>query len=350
MTGYGFTADERTAPRKREEDMVHDAAASSNLVRATALWCQKRVTYALLPADVAPAQGEVLLEAVASAVSRGTERLVLEGAIPPSEHDRMRAPYQEGDFPFPVKYGYALVGRVAAGPPDLVGRLGFALHPHQTHAALPADAVMPVPEGIPAARAALAANVETALNVTWDSGAGPGDRVLVVGCGVVGLLTARILARMPGVRVFACDGDPAKAPVAERLGATFCAPDAAPADVDVAINASGSGAGLVTALAAAGLEASVVEASWHGAQPASLPLGEAFHSRRLRIVSSQVGRLPPSRAPRWTHRRRLETAMALLDDAALDALITHEIPFAEAPTRLPRLMREPGPLAIVLRY
>ena len=330
--------------------MGRDPAPASQIVRGAALWCQKPFTYARLPFEARIGEGEAVLEAVCSAVSRGTERLVAEGAVPASEHARMRAPHQEGEFPFPVKYGYALVGRVQSGPPDLAGRLAFALYPHQSHVVVDPAALTLVPEGIPPARAALAANMETALNVTWDCGAGPADRVLVVGGGVVGLLVARILARMPGTEVTLCDADPAKAAIAGELGAGFCLPDAAPEGVDVAINASGSGEGLATALAAAGREATVVEASWHGTRPASLPLGGAFHSQRLRIVSSQVGSLPPARAPRWTHARRLAAAMSLLDDPVLDRLITHEVPFADAPARLPSLMREPGPLAIVLTY
>ncbi len=327
----------------------HDNSANA-LVRGTALWVQNPFTYSLLPVEARAGAGDAVLEAVCSAVSRGTERLVAEGAVPPSEYTRMRAPHQEGEFPFPVKYGYALVGRVTAGPADLLGRLAFALHPHQSHAVLDPAALTPVPEAVPPARAALAANMETALNVAWDSGAGPADRVLVVGGGVVGLLVARILSQMPAASVWLCDADPGKAGIAAQLGATFCLPADAPEGVDVAINASGSGKGLATALAAAGREATVVEASWHGTREASLPLGGAFHSQRLRIVSSQVGSLPPARAPRWTYARRLAAAMSLLDDPALDALITHEVPFAEAPARLPPLMREPGPLAIVLRY
>ncbi|MEM9224854.1 MAG: dehydrogenase, partial [Pseudomonadota bacterium] len=137
---------------------------------------------------------------------------------------------------------------------------------------------------------------------------------------------------------------------AVALGARFAHPADVPVGVDVAINASGTAAGLATAIEAAGLEARVVEASWHGTDQATVPLGGAFHSQRLSIVSSQVGRLPPARAPRWTHRRRLEAAIGLLDDPALDGLITHEVPFQDAPVRLPALLDEPGPLAIVLRY
>jgi len=330
--------------------MAQDTNSSNHLEAACALWCQKPLTYSLERVNLAPEPGAIVLETVCSAVSRGTERLVLEGAVPASEEARMRCPGQEGEFPFPVKYGYALVGRITAGPEALLGRLGFALHPHQSHAALDPAMVIAVPEGVPAERAALAANMETALNVVWDSGAAPCDRVLVVGAGVVGLLIARLLSRIAGVAVTLCDADPAKRAVAEGLGARFCGPEGVPEGVDVAINASGSGEGLALALGAAGLEARVVEASWHGTRPASLPLGGAFHSQRLSIVSSQVGRLPPGRAPRWTHRRRLEAAIALLDDPALDALITHRVPFAEAPARLPKLMTEPGPLAIILTY
>ena len=330
--------------------MLQSDGGTSRRFSATALWCQKHLTYALLPREVAPDRGDVVLNAICSAVSRGTERLVLIGAVPASEMDRMTCPHQEGAFPFPVKYGYALVGEIVAGPAELVGERAFALHPHQSVAALDAANVIVVPEAVPSARAALAANMETALNVVWDSGAGPCDRVLVVGGGVVGLLVARLLARMPGVSVTLCDADAAKRGPAEAMGAAFVLPEAAPKGVDIAINASGNDKGLATAIAAAGLEARIVEASWHGAAVASVPLGGAFHSQRLSIISSQVGRLPPARAPRWTHRRRLEAAMQLLDDPALDALITHEIAFRDAPARLPPLMTEPGPLAIILRY
>lgn len=324
---------------------------AENLGLVSALWCQHTLKYARLPVSLpAPPPGGVVLTALASAVSRGTERLVLTGAVPREEWERMRCPHQEGEFSFPVKYGYALVGRVTAGPPELEGRLAFALHPHQTHAVLPAEAVTPIPENVPPRRATLAANMETALNVVWDAGIQPCDHVLVAGAGVVGLLIAHLAAKIPGTRVTVTDPDAGKAAAARALGAAFSAPDAAPEGVDVAINASATGEGLRTALAAAGREATVVEASWHGDHEIVLPLGGAFHSQRLRLVSSQVGALPPARAPRWTHARRLAAAIGLLEDAALDALISHEVPFSEAPDRLPALLTEPGPLAIVLTY
>lgn len=320
-------------------------------VRATALWCQKEDTYALVEEPIESiGHGNVVLSTIASAVSRGTERLVLEGRVPPGEAERMRCPNQRGDFPFPVKYGYALVGRIVHGPRDWVGRIGFALHPHQSAAALAPAWVTLVPDNVPPRRATLAANMETALNVVWDSRVSLGDRVVVVGAGVVGLLVARLLARMPGVEVTVADVDPGKRAAAEVMGARFTTPDALPEGVDVAINASAKDAGLRAALGAVGLEGRVVEASWLGADEARLPLGGAFHSQRLTIVSSQVGRLPADRAPRWSHARRLASVMRLLDDPALDALISHEMPLSEAPERLPRLLKDGGALAILITY
>ncbi len=317
---------------------------------ATSLWCEKHGTYGLRNEQFDPADHDIVVETLISAVSKGTERLVLEGRVPPSEAARMRCPAQEGDFPFPVKYGYAAVGRIVEGPEERLGERVFALQPHQSRFALAADAALKVPDGVPTERAALAANMETALNVVWDSGAAPCDHVLVVGCGVVGLLVTRLLARIPGTIVTAVDTDPDKRAVAEAMGARFAAPDDAPEGVDIAINASGRPEGLVVALAAAGREARVVEASWHGTTEAHLPLGGAFHALRLSIVSSQVGSLPPARVPRWTHSRRLAAALSLLDDPALDALLTHRLPLADAPDRLPALLADPGALAILLTY
>jgi threonine dehydrogenase-like Zn-dependent dehydrogenase len=262
----------------------------------------------------------------------------------------MRCPNQAGDFPFPVKYGYALVGRIVRGPDDWRGRAAFLLHPHQSAAAVERAAVTLVPDTVPPRRAALAANVETALNIVWDSRISLGDRVLVIGAGVVGLLVARLLARMPGVEVTVADVDADKRSAAEAMGAAFAPADALPREVDVAINASGSEAGLRAALGAVGLEGRIVEASWLGTGEARLPLGGAFHSQRLSIVSSQVGRLPADRQARWTHARRLSTVMRLLDDAALDALITHEVPLSEAPARLPALLKDGSALAILITY
>ncbi|MGD9784127.1 MAG: zinc-binding alcohol dehydrogenase [Hyphomicrobiaceae bacterium] len=299
-----------------------------------------------------PQANEARVRTLFSGISRGTERLVLEGRVPASEHERMRAPLQQGQFPFPVKYGYCATGIVEEGPDDLAGRTVFCLHPHQDMFVAPAAMLVPVPDGVPPRRATLAANAETALNAHWDAGTGPADRIVVVGAGVVGLLVAFIAARLPGADVTVVDVDEARASVVEKLGARFALPDAAPADADVVFHASASPAGLATALAAAGQEAAVVELSWYGAREVAAPLGAAFHSRRLRLVSSQVGQVSPGRRPRWTYRRRLEAALALLADGdALDVLVAEDIAFADAPGRLPELLAAGvGGLAPVIRY
>ena len=320
---------------------------------AEALWCTG-------PRQVQLRAGQtgegVAVEAVCSAISRGTERLVFEGRVPESEHQRMRAPFQEGDFPFPVKYGYCMVGRLSEGPH--AGRHVFALHPHQRRFRLPEAALTLLPQTLPPARAVLAANMETALNVIWDSGAGPGDRVAVIGAGVVGALCGWLAARLPGAQVTLVDANPARAALAEQLGCAFAAaadvldraPPRALRDCDVVIHASASAAGLATALACAGPEAVVVEASWHGAGTVPVPLGGAFHSRRLRLIASQVGTIPPARAPRWTHARRMACVLDLLADPALDALISGETAFNDLPAEYARILDAPDTLCHRIRY
>jgi NADPH:quinone reductase-like Zn-dependent oxidoreductase len=292
-----------------------------------------------------PGMAEVRVRALHSAISRGTERLVFAGRVPESEFERMRAPFMGGAFPFPVKYGYAIVGRVETGPPALRDRIVFALHPHQDIFTLPAEAVVPIPEGLPAARAVLAANMETALNAVWDAAPGPADRIAVVGGGVVGLSVAWLCAQFPGAHVALVDVAPARADLARALGVNFITADVAHkalGDCDLVVHASGSAAGLSTALRLAGEEATVLELSWYGTQEIAAPLGRDFHSRRLRLVSSQVGRVAPSHRPRWTSRRRLAAALDLLVDPALDALIAPGIEFRALPKRLADILAPDG--------
>jgi NADPH:quinone reductase-like Zn-dependent oxidoreductase len=286
----------------------------------------------------APGADEVRVRALFGAVSRGTEALVLAGRVPQSEFERMRAPFMAGDFPFPVKYGYATVGRVEAGVEALRGRTVFTLHPHQTLFNLPAHAAMVLPENLPPQRAVLAANMETALNAVWDAAPGPADRIAIVGAGVVGALVGYLCARLPGAEVTLVDVNPARAELARALGVGFAGPEAAKRDCDLVVHASGNPAGLGTALALAGEEATVLEMSWYGDAPVTASLGGAFHSRRLRLISSQVGKIAPSHRPRWTHGRRLAAALALLGDARLDALLAPSIAFADLPQRLPGIL------------
>lgn len=285
-----------------------------------------------------PGPEEVLVRTRWSALSRGTESLVFAGAVSTTEYQRMRAPFQGGDFPFPVKYGYAAVGTVLAGPPQLCGREVFALHPHQDAFVVPAAAVVPVPDGVPPRRAVLAANAETALNALWDGAALPGARIGVIGAGTIGALTAWLAARLPGAQVTLVDVRPSRASLAAALGVAFATPEQTPGDCDLVFHASATEAGLATALAAAGDEATVVELSWYGDRPVRARLGDSFHSGRLRLVASQVGRVAPAMRARWTHRRRLAAALALLADDRVDALLEPDRPFSTLPTALPALL------------
>jgi len=285
-----------------------------------------------------PGDAEVLIETSYTGISRGTEGLVFRGEVPPSQYLEMRAPFQEGEFPGPVKYGYSSVGRVSSAPDghaSLEGRTVFCLYPHQDRYVVPVDAVLPLPTDVPAGRAVLAANMETAVNIVWDAAPSVGDRVVLIGGGVVGMLVAWLCRAIPGADVRLIDIDPGREGTAGALGVPFSTVPPEDADADVVVHASGSPGGLATALGLAGPEARVVEASWFGTRSVPLPLGEAFHSRRLTMRSSQVGRIPPERIPRWTHRRRLAVALGLLADPRLDALISGESSFEE----LPQVMR-----------
>lgn len=290
----------------------------------------------------APLPTEVLVEALFSGISRGTEALVFGGHVPPSEWQRMRAPFQVGEFSGPVKYGYASVGRVERGPANLVGRLVFVLHPHQTRYIVPAAAAHLLPDGVPAGRAVLAANLETAVNGIWDARLQVGDRVSVVGAGAVGCLVAWLAGRVPGCDVELIDVSPARAAVARALGVRFRVPEDATEEADVVIHASGRAAGLETALRLAGEEATVVELSWFGDERVSLPLGQAFHAKRLTIASSQVGRVATSHRSRWDTGRRMRLALGLLADPALDALVSGESGFESLPEVMAGLAASPG--------
>lgn len=317
-----------------------------------ALWYVDRGRVETRPAELPPpAAGEVTVRALYSGLSRGTERLVLNGRVPRSEYRRMRCPMQDGEFPFPVKYGYALVGTVIDGAPALNGRAVFALHPHQSVANVPLSFAHQLPEGLPPKRACLAANMETALNITWDADLKAGQKILVIGGGVLGLLTAALAAAVPHAKVTVVDVLDSRAETTRKMGAAFALPPSAPAGQDVVIHTSATEEGLVKALDCAGFEAKVIEASWFGERKVALPLGGAFHAQRLQIISSQVGAVAPSHRADWPHARRMARALELLKDDKFDALITGEVPFAEAPRRLPTVLGgDSSDFMTVLRY
>jgi hypothetical protein len=314
-------------------------AASASADTAFSLWyCGANKVEIRQELLASPEAGEVRVKALYSAVSRGTESLVFAGKVPESEFGRMRAPFMAGDFPFPVKYGYAAVGRVEEGGGALRGRNVFALHPHQTAFNIPAASAVVLPDDVPPHRAVLAANMETALNAVWDAAPGPADRIAVVGAGVVGSLVAYLCGRLPGAEVTLVDINPARAELAATLGVGFAEPAATPRDCDLVVHASGSPDGLGTALALAGDEATVLEMSWYGDRPVTTLLGGPFHSRRLRLISSQVGSIATSHRPRWSHNRRLSAALGLLADRRLDVLLAPEVAFGDLPKHLPEIL------------
>ncbi|QWF20956.1 FAD-dependent oxidoreductase [Nocardioides sp. LMS-CY] len=298
-----------------------------------------------------PRPGEVLVRSLHSGISRGTELLVHRGAVPAGQHDAMRAPFQAGRFPGPVKYGYLAVGVVAEGDAALLGRTVFCLHPHQSAYVVPAAAVSVVPADVPARRAVLAGTVETALNALWDLGPLVGDRIAVVGAGMVGCSVARLLARLPEVEVTLVDVDRDRAEVASRLGVGFATPERASGDRDAVVHTSATAAGLQRSLELLAPEGTVLDLSWYGDRPVQLSLGGAFHAARLGIRASQVGAVAASRRARHTHADRLTLALRLLADPAFDALLTGDSPFAELPEVMRALAagRLPG-LCHTIRY
>lgn len=316
-----------------------------------ALWYVGPRECALNDETVMLSPGHALVRTLFSGISRGTERLIFEGRVPATETERMRGPNMAGAFPFPVKYGYCAVGVVDDGPAEIVGHKVFALHPHQERFALPPEQLTILPATLPPRRAVLAANMETALNALWDAGAGPGDRIAVVGAGVVGLLVASLAAKLPSADVTVVDIDATRAALAASLGCRFSTDGAGAEDADIVFHTSASAAGLGKAVALAGFEGTIVELSWHGTGETPVALGGAFHSRRLKLISSQVGHVAHSRRARWSYARRMAKALELLGDDRLDELITDDIPFAEAPARLPALFA-PGTkgLTAVLSY
>ncbi|MGC4109473.1 MAG: zinc-binding alcohol dehydrogenase [Nocardioides sp.] len=284
-----------------------------------------------------PGAGEVLVETLVSGVSRGTETLVFRGGVPESQYAQMRAPFQEGDFPGPVKYGYLNVGRVVTGPDELRGRTVFCLHPHQTAYVVPVEAVTVVPDEVPPSRAVLAGTVETAVNALWDARPFLGDRAAVVGAGMVGLCVARLLSGLPGVTVTVVDTDPSRAETAEELDLRFALPEDAPGDLDLVVHCSGSGAGLQTSLELLGPDGIVTDLSWYGDEPVELRLGGRYHSARLGVRASQVGEVAEARRGRRTRAERMALAMRLLADPAFDALLTGDSAFEDLPEVMGKL-------------
>ena len=307
-------------------------------VQARAYWLREPGVGEIRPVTVPdPGPGEVLVRTLRSGVSRGTEALVFRGGVPAEQRVAMRAPFQEGELPGPVKYGYLSVGVVEAGPPNLVGCTVFCLYPHQSAYVVPVGSVTVVPDDVPPDRAVLAGTVETAVNALWDAAPLVGDRVAVVGAGMVGLCTARLLAGIPGLEVTVVDVDPARASVARALGASFALPADAPSGCDLAVHASATSGGLQLCLEVLAAEGTVLDLSWYGDSEVTLRLGGSFHSGRLAVRASQVGTLSPARRSRRTPADRLRLALSLLRDPAFDELLTGSSPLDDLPDVMSRL-------------
>ncbi len=310
----------------------HEAAVAFDHGTARAFWLRAPGCGEIRPVRLPePGRDDVVVRTVRSAISRGTETLVFRGGVPPAERARMRAPFQEGDFPGPVKYGYLSVGAVEEGPAEHRGRTVLCHYPHQTADVVPAGAVRVVPDGVPASRAVLAGTVETAVNALWDAAPLVGDRIAVVGAGMVGCCVARLLRPFPATSVTLVDVDPGRADVAAALGVAFALPDDAEGECDLVVHTSATSAGLQRSLDLLAPEGTVVDLSWYGDAEVRLSLGGAFHAGRLRIHSSQVGTVSPARAARRTRADRLAIALDLLRDSAFDVLLTGESRFDELP-------------------
>jgi threonine dehydrogenase-like Zn-dependent dehydrogenase len=323
------------------------------VAEARALWFTGLRQAALRPAFVPSLRppDALLVRAVVSGISRGTEALVFQGLVPDSEGLRMRCPFQAGAFPFPVKYGYAMVGIVEDGPAERIGETVLCLHPHQTRFVVPCDAAFPVPPETTAQRAVLAPQMETALNALWDAAPRVGDRIAVIGGGVIGCLVAYLCAGMPGCSVILIDPDESRRQIAKALGIAFARPDETlKGNNDLVFHASGTANGLQTALSLAGFEASVIEMSWYGAALVQVPLGAAFHSQRLLLRSSQVGMVAPDRRTRWDRTRRLALALSLTADPRLDVLLDTPVLFEDLPEALPGILGQAGALCVRIIY
>lgn len=303
-----------------------------NHTQATAYWTTAREHGELRSEELsAPGPDEALVRTLYSGISKGTEMVVHRGSVPPRVAEEMRAPHQEGDFPGPVKFGYLSVGVVEDGPEAWLGQRVFCLNPHQDRYVVPISSLTRIPADVPSRRAVLTGTVETAVNALWEAGPRLGDRVAVVGAGLVGGMVATLLRTFPLGRLQLIDVDPDRKQLADALGVDFTHPDDALADCDIVFHCSASQEGLERSLQLVGDEGDVIEMSWYADREVTLPLGEDFHARRLSIRASQVGVVARARRHRRTNADRLDLAVQLLADPVFEAFLTGLSPFADLP-------------------
>ncbi len=328
--------------------------ATRPVTTATALWSSGQHTAALQSDPLAsPEPGQVLVMALHSAISRGTESLVYAGGVPESVGDSMRAPFQQGNFAGPVKYGYLSVGVVTAVGDDhdrhLLARRVFCLYPHQDRYVVPREALTLVPDGVPSARAALAGVLEVAINVIWDTAPAFGDRIAVIGCGLVGASVAMVLSQFPLQRFTLVDPAPRSESLAQSLGASWATPGNLIGEFDIVIHCSGTQEGLALGLSALAYEGEIIEASWFGQNSPDVPLGHDFHAKRLSIRCSQVSSVAAGNRARRTRADRMALAMEQLHRPIYDDLITGRSPFDQLPHTLAEVSAglRPGWLEVI---
>jgi len=313
----------------------------------------------------APGPGEVLMESRCSAISPGTETMIFSGAFPKDVPLDAGIESLKGSFAYPFSYGYALVGEVSAVGPgvakNLVGQTLFAFHPHQDRAVVPLADCHRVPDGMAAEAALFLAPVETAVNLVLDGAPLVGERVLVFGQGVVGLLTAALLAKFPLARLDAVEPLAWRRDLAGRWGigdtvdpangAAWESLLAALKGADLIYELSGNPAALDQAIEAAGFDGRIVVGSWYGANARPLALGGRFHRNRLRLISSQVSTLNPALTGRWTRERRTELAWRMVEKLEPQRLVGPAFPLAQCQQAFEAACaKREGVMQVIFRY
>lgn len=322
------------------------------MAEAKALWFRTRGHAEILEERLPRLRpGWCRLHTLFSAISPGTERLVYSGEVPEDLHREMRCPYMGGKFPFPVKYGYSLVGKITEGPEDSIGSVVHVLHPHQDQCIVRTEHTFPIPPQVPPSRATLASNLETAVNAIWDSEVTIGEHALIIGFGAVGSLVARLLSFMSGIKLEIVDANPSKIALAEKMGFKACDPGSVSGNFDLAFHASRSSDGLQLAVDRVGFEGRIIELSWYGTNKISLSLGGTFHSQRKAILSSQVATPSRRQRSRWDHARRRSLVFELLERSEFDSHITHSVPFGGLPDIYNKLKAHPTEgLSYLVKY
>ncbi len=322
-------------------------------VTARALWHNSPFDSTLRREVLADSKdGELLLRSMFSLVSQGTERLVACGAVPESLYGSMRVPYMGGNFSFPVKYGYALVGEVLNQGHPWQGRAVFVMHPHQDYCVVAQRDCFCLPANVSPRSAVLAANLETAVTALWDARPLLGERVLVVGFGLLGALTALLLKRFPGLDLWISEPNSYRKDLAKKMGFHLWEGQHV-GEFDLCVHSSATEDGLQMALDVLGREGRVLELSWYGNKRSALSLGEAFHHKRLRIISSQVAHLPSDMQARWGYARRKELVFKLLHSSDWRLLPDAELGLEDLPSFFKALRKGESQypaLAVVVKY